>query len=106
MNARLMKTFVLGMLVVCLLALLGIYWVWQHHRLVQAGGELARSEQVLRQLKTENELLEAEYRTLRSGSRFEAGAFTRLKMKAPSSLDIVYIDPQAGVGPGSKEHVQ
>lgn len=106
MNARLMKTFILGMLVVCLLALLGIYWVWQHHRLVQAGGELAGSEQILRQLQTENELLEAEYRTLRSGSRFHGRAFTRLKMKAPSSLDIVYIDPQAGAGRDGKEQVQ
>ena len=106
MNARLMRTFILGLLVVCLMSLLGIYWVWQHHRLVQAGGDLARSEQKLRKLKTENELLEAEYRTMRSGSRFDDRAFSRLNMKAASSLEIVYIDPQAGMGRESEEQVQ
>jgi cell division protein FtsL len=92
METNVIKTFILGLLTVCLLTLLGIYYVWQHHRLVQLGGELARASQTLKQVRTDNELLEAEYRTLRSAANVRDQALSKLRMKRPSSVDTIYMD--------------
>jgi len=89
-----LKTFILGLLAVCLLTLLGIYYVWQHHRLVQMGGDLAAASETLHRLQTENELLEAEYRTLRSADQSSDRAFRELRMKQPSSTETIIIEPR------------
>jgi hypothetical protein len=96
METNVIRTFVLGLLAVCLLTLLGIYYVWQHHRLVALGGDVARVSQELKALHTENELLEAEYRTLRSSAQAKGGVLTELHLKRPSSGDIIYLENGAG----------
>ena len=92
MDSRLLKTFILGLLTVCLLTLLGIYHVWQHNQLVQMGGDLGQASEELERLQAENELLEAEYRTRRSSDRFLARAFQELKMKQPSGTETIVIE--------------
>lgn len=92
MESNVIRTFILGLLAVCLLTLLGIYYVWQHHRLVSVGGDVAKVAQELKRLHTENELLEAEYRTLRSASQASGETLTELKLKRPSSNDTIYVE--------------
>jgi hypothetical protein len=95
MESNVIRTFILGLLAVCLLTLLGIYYVWQHHRLVSIGGDLSRVSQELKAQHTENELLEAEYRTLRSAASASNEVLTALQLKRPSSVDTIYME---GVG--------
>jgi len=94
MDAGVLKTFVLGFLAICLLTLLGIYYVWQQQRVVQMGAELAQASKTLERVRIENELLEAEYRTLRSAERFGERAFARRGMKRPTTRDTIVVTPQ------------
>ena len=92
MDAKVVKTFILGLLAVCLMTLLGLFYVWQHNRLITAGGDLATASEKLQELRTQNELLEAEYRTLRSSDGFADRAFSELNMKRPSSVDSIHME--------------
>jgi cell division protein FtsB len=64
------------------------------------GGDLATASEKLHKLRTENELLEAEYRTLRSSDGFADRAFSELSMKRPSSVDSIHMDSVKQVIPG------
>jgi len=90
-NSGVIKTFVLGFLAVCLLTLLGLFQVWKEHRRVQLGANLAEESRELGRLKVENELLEAEYQTLRSARRTETRGFEGLGMKLPSTRDTIVV---------------
>ena len=101
MESNVIRTFILGLLAVCLLTLLGIYYVWQHHRLVSLGGDVSGVSQELKALHTENELLEAEYRTLRSAASASKEVLTALELKRPSSTDTVYME-SLGASPAKR----
>lgn len=97
MESNVIRTFILGLLAVCLITLLGIYYVWQHHRLVSLGGDVSRVSQELKALHTDNELLDAEYRTLRSAATATNEVLTALQLKRPSSVDTIYME-RVGTG--------
>ncbi len=91
MTGKVLKTFVLGVLVVCLLTLLGIYHVWRQFRLVVTGGDLAKASLELENLTVENELLKTEYLSLRSSDRFRPELFLNAGMKQPASNEVLVV---------------
>lgn len=103
MDGRVVKTFVLGLVVVCLMTLLGIYYVWQNYRLVQLGGDLADTSYELRQLQSEHEMLEGHYHALRSNHKITERAQGELQMKQPTSVEIILVDGQQSAAKRSKE---
>ena len=92
MDGRILKTFVMGLLIVFLMTLLGVYYVWQNYRLVQLGGDLATESRVLQSLQAEHELLEGQYHALRSNKEVMMRAEGRLKMKQPSSRELIVVE--------------
>ncbi|MBM4355470.1 MAG: hypothetical protein FJ109_17060 [Deltaproteobacteria bacterium] len=98
MTGRVMKTFILGVLVVCLLTLLGIYHVWRQFRLVCAGGELAKASLELENLTVNNELLKAEYLSLRTSQRFRPELFLSAGMKQPASNEVLVVKASPAEG--------
>lgn len=100
MTGKVLKTFVLGVVLVCLLTLLGIYHVWRQFRLVVTGGELARASLELESLTVENELLKAEYLTLRTGDHYRPELFLGAGMKQPASNEVLLV--KAGPAEGSR----
>lgn len=94
MNARVIRSFILALLVAALAALLGIYKVWQEHRRVELGARLAAKLIELEALQRENELLEAEYRTLRSARHRETKRFREMGMGRPSARNTIMVKSQ------------
>jgi hypothetical protein len=91
MTGKVLKTFVLGVVVVCVLTLLGIYHVWRQFRLVVTGGELAKASLELQSLTVENELLKTEYLSLRSGDRYRPELFLDTGMRQPASNEVLVV---------------
>ena len=106
MDGRILKTFVMGLLVVFLMTLLGIYYVWQNYRLVQLGGDLATESRVLQSLQAEHELLEGQYHALRSNREVVMRAEARLKMKQPSSREIIVVEQKDMASTGASRRWQ
>jgi len=97
MDGRIIRTFVIGLLIACVITLLGIYQVWQNYRVVQLGGDLGKATRMLNRLQNEHELLEGEYQSLRSRPELVQKARTELRMKLPTQQEtIVVTDSKAG----------
>lgn len=103
MDIKVIKTFVLGLIVVCLMTLLGIYYVWQNFRLVNLGGNLAETSFELRQLQSEHEMLEGHFHALRSNEKVTQRANGELGMKQPTTMDIILVEKNANVPHRGKE---
>lgn len=90
MEGRLLKAFFIGLLLVCLLTLIGVYRVWQNYRLVQTGGELGNASKLLRDLQSEHDMLDGQYHALRSSPEVLSRA-GELGMRLPKSSEIVTV---------------
>jgi cell division protein FtsL len=66
---------------------------------VKAGYELGKVEREYRELLREQEHLKLERATLRSATRLESVARTKLGMVPPSAGQIVVVEEEAGRGP-------
>jgi cell division protein FtsB len=90
MEGRIVKAFVLGLLLVALLTVIGVYRVWQNYRVVQLGNDLAKASRTLRTLQSDNDMLDAQYHALRS-SPAVLGKAQACAMRLPMSTEIVTV---------------
>ncbi len=85
------RTVLLAALVASLFAAVGVFHTSVRVSVVRSGYELGQVEKDYRKLLRENERLKLERATLRSASRLESIARSRLGMTSPTARQIVAI---------------
>jgi cell division protein FtsL len=88
------KMLVISLVVIVVLSVLGLFYVWRHHRVISMGAELGRVHETYLELSNENDKLNAEYETLRRNKNVLKVAEQELKMIPRTSARIIMVAPE------------
>jgi cell division protein FtsL len=87
------KLLLVSLVAVAGFTIAGVYYVWSHHKVIQMGADLGAATMEYKRLLQENELLKAEYETLKMSPDLEARARGQLGMQALDSKKVILVEP-------------
>jgi cell division protein FtsL len=87
------KLLVSSLIAVLAFTIVGVYYVWRHHKVIQMGANLGAATVEYKRLLKENELLKAEYETLKMSPDLEQRARGELGMEALDSKKVILVAP-------------
>ena len=95
MRVQATRMLVISIVAVLLLTVLGLFYVWRHHRIITMGAELGEVTTQYRDLCRERDLLQAEHETLRRSPDNHRKAQEVLDMRTPAPEQIIKVPAAA-----------